>query len=246
MPDDTLRTSDVAAAVGVHPNTVRLYEEWGYLPTIPRAPNGYRRFRRAHVDQMRLARLALQWPYPGGKAAVVDLVKSAAGGDFPRALELAYGFLASVQAERAHAEVAVEVLERWASGTPDAADRESLLIGEAADRLDVTRDKLRNWERNGLLTVPRDPENGYRRYGAAELERARVIRALRQAGYSTMAILRMLLAFDAGGDADLRAKLDTPRPDEDVVTVADRWLSTLAEVEDRAEAVIRLVTAMMG
>jgi DNA-binding transcriptional MerR regulator len=25
-----LRTSDLAKAVGVHPNTVRLYEEWGY------------------------------------------------------------------------------------------------------------------------------------------------------------------------------------------------------------------------
>jgi len=26
-----LRTSDIAKAVSVHPNTVRLYEKWGFL-----------------------------------------------------------------------------------------------------------------------------------------------------------------------------------------------------------------------
>lgn len=39
-----LRTSDIAKAVGVHPNTVRLYEEWGFLPPIPRNLSGYRLF----------------------------------------------------------------------------------------------------------------------------------------------------------------------------------------------------------
>jgi GntR family transcriptional regulator/MocR family aminotransferase len=54
-----MRTSDIAKAVGVHPNTVRLYEEWGFLPPIPRSPSGYRQFTQAHLDQMRLARTAL-------------------------------------------------------------------------------------------------------------------------------------------------------------------------------------------
>jgi Mn-dependent DtxR family transcriptional regulator len=27
---DTLRTNDIARAVGVHPNTVRMYEIWGF------------------------------------------------------------------------------------------------------------------------------------------------------------------------------------------------------------------------
>ena len=52
----TLRASDIAKAVGVHPNTVRLYEEWGFLPPVPRSPSGYRLFTAAHLDQMRLAR----------------------------------------------------------------------------------------------------------------------------------------------------------------------------------------------
>jgi DNA-binding transcriptional MerR regulator len=118
-------------------------------------------------------------------------------------------------------------------------------ITEAATRLGVTVDMLRNWERDGLIDVPRDPENNYRLYGAAEFGRLRVIRMLRQAGYSLMAILRMLLQFDAGRRENLRHALDTPREDEDIQSVADRLLSTLSEQEERAQAVIRQVSRLI-
>ena len=236
MKPRTLRTSDIAKAVGVHPNTVRLYEEWGFQPPIPRSPSGYRLFTGAHLDQMRLARAALRGPWPGRniKQSALTLVRRAASGDLGGALEQAYRHLALVQAERARAEVAAELLERWAHGTPADATVEPLWIGQAAQLLDVTADVLRNWERNGLIKVGRDPGNGYRLYGAAEIGRLRVIRMLRRAGYSMMAVLRMLLQLDRGQDADLRQALDTPRPDEDVYSAADRWLSTLAAQEPRA------------
>jgi len=241
-----LRTSEIAQAAGVHPNTVRLYEAWGYIAPVLRSPSGYRLFTPAHLEQMRLARIALQHPYPGGKSPVLALVKSAAAGDFGMALELAYRYLANVRAERAHAEAAVEFLERWAQGHATDATAAPLRIAEAARRLSVTPDMLRNWERSGLLDVPREPRSGYRLYGAAELGRVRVIRMLRQAGYSLMAILRMLLAFDAGERANLRRALDTPRADEDVYGVADRWLSTLAEQEQRALDIIQQLAWMLA
>ena len=65
---------------------------------------------------MRLARLALQWPYPGGKQVVLDLVAAAVAGDLGMAMELAYLYLANVRRERTLAEAAVEFLERWARG----------------------------------------------------------------------------------------------------------------------------------
>ena len=46
---------------------------------------------------------------------------------------------------------------------------------------------------------------------AREINRLRVIRVLRSAGYSVMAILRMLNHLDRGG-RDLRYALDTPHP----------------------------------
>ncbi len=56
---DHLKTSDIAREIGVHPNTVRLYEERGYISSVPRAENGYRRFTSRHLEEMRLAHLAL-------------------------------------------------------------------------------------------------------------------------------------------------------------------------------------------
>jgi DNA-binding transcriptional MerR regulator len=192
-----------------------------------------------------LARLALQWPYPGSREGVFELVKCAANDDLGMAMEWAYQNLAHVRVERTYAESAVEFLERWASGHLLDTTKGQFQIGEAATRLGVTVDMLRNWERDGLIDVPRDPESHYRLYGATEFGRLRVIRMLRQAGYSLMAILRMLLQFDAGRRENLRHALDTPREDEDIQWVADRLLTTLGEQEERAQAVIRQLSHMI-
>jgi len=243
-----LRTSEVAAAVGVHPNTVRLYEQWGFLPPIPRSRSGYRLFTAHHVDLMRLGRTALRGPWPGRaiRESALEIVRLAAADDLGGALESAYRHLALVRAEQARADAAARLLERWAQGAAVDASEEPLRIGQAAERLGVTSDTLRNWERNGLLRVPRDPRNGYRRYGAVELGRCRVIRMLRQAGYGMMAVLRMIHALDSGQRRDLRQALDTPRSDEDVYLAADRWLSSLADLETRAMEVIEQLETLIN
>lgn len=236
-----LRTRDIARALGVHANTIRLYEASGFLPAIPRDPNGYRHYSALHLEQARLVQLALRWPTLGDKALLLDLVARAAGGDLGMAMELAYQYLARARVERTYAEAAVEFLERWAAGQVLDTHREQFSIGAAARQLGVSVDMLRGWERNGLLAVPRDPSNQYRRYGAAELGRLRVIRTLAQAGYSQMAILTMLRQVDAGNTADLRAALDLPPDEASIYAVADRWLTTLGEIEGRAQALIRQV-----
>lgn len=240
------RTTDIAKAAGVHPNTVRLYEQWGFLPPVPRAPNGYRLYTRFHLDQMRLARTALHGGWPGRaiRRSAVQLVKQSASGDVRGALKQARQHLILVQAERAQAEAAADYLEHWANGEFDTERVARLQIGEAAELLNVTTDMLRNWERNGLIKVPRERGNRYRLYGPIELGRLRVLRLLFRAGYSSMAILRMMRQLDRGQRSDLRRALDTPPPDEDILTTADRWLSTLAEQEQRARAMIAQLEKM--
>ena len=249
-----LRTSDLAQAVGVHPNTVRRYVERGILPPVARSPSGYRRFTQRHLDCLRLACQVYIGQYPGRAIyqSGIGIVQAAVGGDLASALELAHHHLALVQAERTQADVAADLLERWAFGTSIAADTESgdnasiqpLRIGQVAHVLGVSIDIVRSWDRNGLIDVPRDLANGYRRYGARELSRLRVIRMLSRAGYSTSAILRMLLQLDRGETTDLRRALDTPRPDEDVYLASDRWISTLTESEQRAHTIIALLEAI--
>jgi DNA-binding transcriptional MerR regulator len=254
MPFNRLSTSKIASAIGCHPNTVRFYEQIGFIASVPRSPKGYRLYSEAHLDQMRLARMGMEgsWPGPNIRRAIMAVIRAAASQDYPAALVLTQKHLEVVRGEREQAEAAVMFLHQWAQGQHGGEDPEpGLLIGEVARRLNITRDMIRNWERNGLVSVPRDPANGYRRYHSAEVGRVRVIRLLRQTGYSPMAILRMVSRLDrsAAGSPpsadDLRQALDTPRPDEDAVLAADRRLTSLAAFEQRARAMIALVEEMV-
>lgn len=246
MPTHSLRTTDLAAAAGVHPNTVRLYETWGFLPPVPRSANGYRCFTPRHLAHMQLARAALDGTLMGEiKKQAALLVQQAAQNDLGGALERAYLLLAQAHAERDHAAIAATFLQHWANGTIIDATTQPLSIKGAAKLLGLTPDVLRNWERNALIVVPRDGHNGYRRYGAPEIGRLRVIKMLRSAGYSMMAVLRIARALDAGQIETLRAVLDTPPPHEDVYAAADRLLSALAAQEARLEEVIAQLEAML-
>ena len=248
MATKFLRTSDLAQAVRIHPNTVRRYVDWGLLPPVERSPSGYRRFTHQHLDCLRLARLVYGADYPGRslRHSGWEVIQLAVADDWGGALELAYRHLALVQAEQAQANAAATLLERWAQGASAEATGKSLRIGDVAKLLGLTNDILCNWERNGLLEVPRLPENGYRLYGPAEISRLRVIRMLVRSGYSLMAILRMLTQLDRGEPVDLRQALDTPHPDEDVFMASDRWLSTLGNEAEKAKAMIALIEGVIS
>jgi DNA-binding transcriptional MerR regulator len=243
-----LRTSELAEAAKIHPNTVRLYEQWGLLPPAERNPfNNYRRFTQKHLDQLLLVRQVLRFTWLSGEVhkTVYEIIAQGIQDNLGGALELAYKLLSQVQAERAQAETAVRYLERWVEGVPPDATTRPLRIGEAARLLDVTIDQLHNWERNNLLEVPRDPSNGYRLYGPDEIGRLRVIRMLIRSRYSTMSILRMLNKLDRGETDQLRQALDTPESKEDALYVTDHWLTTLAELESAAHELIEQIEATL-
>ncbi|NPV69224.1 MAG: MerR family transcriptional regulator [Firmicutes bacterium] len=237
-PVKYLRTSDIARVIGVHPNTVRLYEALGFLPPVPRSPAGYRLFTEAHLEHIRVVWMTLRCTWLGGdiRRTGLGLIESSKLGNLEGALDKAHYLLALVRSEMAQAEAAAGSLERWARETPGAAAAGPagvgcLRIGEVAMRLNVTTDMLRNWERNGLVRIRRHPDNGYRLYSGADIDRIRIIRMLRQARYSTMSILRMLRLLDSGQRDGLRQLLNTPSPDDDVYYATDRWLSTLTDLE---------------
>ena len=162
-PRPYLRTVDLARTVGVHVNTVRLYEKWGLIPPAARSPVGYRHFTPHHLDCLQLARMIYAGPYAGRpiRRSGVNIITRTVAGDLPGALALARQHKTLVEAELAQAEEAVSLLERWAGGATTGSPGEPLLIGAAARQLGVSIDMLRNWERNGLLSVPRCPDNRY-------------------------------------------------------------------------------------
>jgi len=244
-----LRTSDIARATGIHPNTVRKYEEIGFLPRPLRAPNGYRQFTERHVDQVRLILVLMRCTWLGGtiRETALETVVRSAEGDFAAAKEAAANLLAQVVGERDRAEQAAELLAEWAARqTPDAGTLpEGMNIKEAAAYLHVTAHTLRNWDRNRLVLVPRHPDSGYRVYGPAELRRLMVIRALRRAGYNLMSILNMFRQLEADPAIDPRAAIDSlPPGEEDIYHSTYRWLTKVKVFEEYARDVVARVEEM--
>lgn len=242
-----LTTKDLAEAVDCHVNTVHLYEKWGFIPPVPRDPaNNYRMFSRYHLEQFKLAYLALKYPYPGGKEVVLDLVYAARDRELERAKSLAEIYRNQIAAERAQADAAIEYLERWLRGEEAPQINKTLSIGEAAAELDLTRDTLRSWERDGLIDLPRNPKNGYRQYGPREIGRLRVIRVLVNGGYSHMAILRLMLRLDRGEVVDPRETLDSPSANEEIFHITDQWLTALAREVERYEKIVEQLVVMQN
>ena len=238
-----LRTSDLARAVGIHPNTVRLYEKWGLIPPVERSPTGYRQFTQIHLDCLRLARTIYAADYPGRalRGSANAIIHEAVADNWGGALEKAEDHLSQVRAELTHADAAATELEKWAQNRKAPPTGKPLSIGNVSKLLGVSQDVIRNWERNGLIIVPRNSYNGYRLFRSGEISRLRVIRMLSRAGYSHMAMLRMFLDLDGGRTDDLRRSLDTPRPDEDIFFAADHWLSTLHAQEQLARQIIQFI-----
>lgn len=245
---DYLTTSQLARLVGVHPNTVRLYEQWGLISTTERTASGYRRFTPLHLEQLRLARLVLHCTWLGGNTGEEGYaaMRAAADCSFAAMRTHVRNLLAAVEAEHGRAQSAVRYLEAWAQGKLVETLPQPLRIGAAARAVGSTVDMLRNWERNNLLQVPR-AANGYREYGAVEIGRLRLIRLLIQARFGCMAILRMLTRFEQGLRTGLAEALDTPDPDEDIRYHADRWLTALQEGLDAArQAVVQAEAIHQG
>lgn len=241
---NTYTTSDVAKVIGIHPNTVRMYEEWGLIPLAERKSNGYRIFTDFHIEQLRLARIAFQIEVlqNGLRKKVVEIIKLSAKRDFDKALMFAEEYRSQIQREQRNAEESIGIAKQILSGK--SAEHTFLLKRkEVSDYLDISMDTLRNWERNGLLQIKRK-QNGYRSYTSDDIERLKMIRTLRLANYSLEAILRMLNALEHNPQIDMKQVLNTPQTDSDIVSVCDRLIVSLKDAEENAEKMITILLEM--
>lgn len=233
------KTSQVAAIIGVHPNTVRLYEECGFISKPQRLANGYRIFTDLHIAQFRMARTALRVEVlqSGLRKQMIEIIKLTAHCQFETAITATHGYIRKVKTEKENAEEALSITRGLLCGSDTELAELSLNRRHTANYLGVTMDTLRNWELNGLLQVKRR-QNGYRIYTQEDIQRLKIIRSLRCANYSLSAILRMLNALSKNTEADIRTVIDTPKVDEDIVTVCDKLLTSLDGAEANAKQML--------
>lgn len=230
----TYKTSRVAAIIGVHPNTIRLYEKLELIPKPERLPNGYRVFTEFHIEQCRLVRIAFQVEVlqNGLRKKITKMIKASANKDFDTAILLINEYIEQIQQERVNAEDSIKIVKQILSGN-EQSHPQNLKRREVSKALDISMDTLRNWEMNGLFTVQRK-ENGYRVYTDDDIRRLKVIRSLRCANYSLEAILRLLQQLSQNPNTDIRATLNTPKQSDDIISVCDRLIVSLSAAEKNA------------
>ena len=263
----TYTTSQIAKSAGLHPNTVRKYEEWGLIQKPLRKPNGYRIFTDIHLKQIALLRKAFQIEVmqAGLRSRIVNVVKLSAQCRFNEAVQLAQEYILIAEREKQNAKEAAEICEELykadfqnnankkrrgvnSGGTcknfgTSESEKKFLKRSEAARLLNLTIDTIRNWEMNGLLKVKRK-KNGYRIYDTNDINRLKIIRSLRCANYSLSAILRMLNALEYRinkNQKDILKALNTPEENEDIVSVCDRLVFSLEKAEENAREVINIL-----
>ncbi len=230
----TYSTSQIAKSIGIHPNTVRLYEKMGLITQPKREANGYRVFTELQMKQFKLARVAFQIEVlqNGLRKMVVEIVKLSAACDFEKATELIKEYLKKIKIEQDNAEYAIKSVKEMMSGLQQERAK-FYKRKETAEHLKISVDTLRNWEMNGLIIVKRK-KNGYRVYSEADMTRLKIIRSLRCANYSLEAILRMLQGISRNPDVNIKEILDTPKKSDDIITVCDNLISSLKAAEKNA------------
>ena len=120
---NTYTTTEVAKIIGIHSNTVRMYEEWGLIPQAERKSNGYRVFTDFHIEQFRLARIAfkIEVLQNGLRKKVVEIIKFSANRDFDKALMFAEEYRSQIQQEQKNAEEAIGIAKQ-------------ILVGKSAEQ----------------------------------------------------------------------------------------------------------------
>lgn len=103
-------------------------------------------------------------------------------------------------------------------------------VKELADELGVTADTVRHYTRIGILNPARDPDNGYKRYGARERDRLRFAVRARALGFTLDDIVEIIRHADRG---------NSPCP-----TVRKLIEQRFAEIESRFKETQRLYKRM--
>jgi len=231
----TYSTNEIAKILNIHHNTVRWYDDIGMITPVPRTPNGYRKFDDNHLRELRIVRVIFNGKYTSTKIrntafAVLTALKEK-GKD--EAITKVKEYRKHLEKEYAAAHKAVKILYKWMKGGFALKDKGGLLTRkEAAERLGITTEVLRNWERNNLIVAPRTGKKNERVYGEKEIMRMYIIYMLRQNNYGIAAIHSSLTLFDKGDLRGAAIALNSPVDERDktYLLACDHWLEVLKDL----------------
>ncbi|MFJ2744905.1 MerR family transcriptional regulator [Streptomyces sp. NPDC087440] len=196
MDGGDLRTVDVAAASGYSVQQVRNLERLGVIPVAVRGANGYRRYGPLHVRALHAYRaLAVA----AGPVAARRLLTDAWSGTLAEAAAAIGEVHTGLAREREltlRAQEALRAIRGEVQTYETDSSADSMTITELAGALRVRPSTLRFWEDEGLVLPERVTSLKARRYGPSAVAAARIVAALRAAGYGVPAVREVMGALD--------------------------------------------------
>ncbi|WP_402468512.1 MerR family transcriptional regulator [Isoptericola aurantiacus] len=228
-------TADVSRATGYSVQQVRDLERLGVIPPAERRANGYRQYLPMHVQAVHV--------YRGLAAAVGPVVARRTltemwGSSLPDAAAAVTALHAGLDAERTATLQALDGLATIAGESADDGPHDPLTITELAAALGVRSSTLRHWEAEGLIAPERVGSLRARVYDDGAVAAARIVAALRSAGYPVPAVARIMAVLRGLGDGAAAREALQSRLDQ-IATRSVALLRAGADLADVLDAVGR-------
>ncbi|CAM3715670.1 MULTISPECIES: MerR family transcriptional regulator [Paenibacillus] len=176
-----IRPIEIARKLGISTSALRHYESWGIVPPTERTASGYRIYTEEHAAYFECIRAM----FPGfGVDVTKKVMKKLQEKELDEALWIINEVQARLHRDKTLAERTIRILETEQLDDADSHGRkDKMTIGEVAAETGVEATAIRHWEKEGVITLPRDEENGYRTFNRALVRQILIIRILRSANY---------------------------------------------------------------
>ncbi|MFF9150138.1 MerR family transcriptional regulator [Streptomyces sp. NPDC014861] len=228
-----LRTVDVARESGYSPQQVRDLERLGVIPPAARAGNGYRSYTSDHVHALRAYRGLASAVGPVEARRMLAELRTGTITAAASAIGAVHVRLAREREETLRAQEALRAIQEETDPAGSEREGDAMTITQLAAALGLRPSTLRFWEQEGLVLPERVTSLRARRYGLPAIGAARIVAALRGAGYGIPAVRDLMASLD---------RLDGPGEARDILQrrldgIATRTVALLRAGTDLAAVV---------
>lgn len=239
--DSNYRIGEVSDLTGVKAGTIRFYEKCGFLEPVVRLHNQYRVFNDHHIYQIRICRLVFcEYVNKKLRKSSLRLIYAARDWNLKEYEKMVCDYRQAIEDDISGTEAAIQIAMKQAGIQTNGELQYSKK--QASEIVGVTKEAIRNWERNGLLPVMQSYQRRY--YSQDSLNRMLVIRLLLDTGYSIMAIKRFWESYDLGEKDHARRILTNPIGNEELLYRADQYLQKLKGLRENAKLLTDIMQEM--
>ncbi|WP_255374012.1 MerR family transcriptional regulator [Cohnella sp. OV330] len=197
------RPQKLASKYKLSANTLRNYEAKGLIPPAARSANGYRIYTQQHEAYL----ACIQAMTPAfGMEVTSEVLHRIGRNELDDALWVVRDREVMLHREKASLDQLVEELRAYAEGSRVYDANQRFSIHEVSIRSGAPKSAIRYWEKSGLFTTERDPDNEYRLFNETHLFKIKMIQVLQSAVYSeeTVNLKRSIACLDLQNIEDTR------------------------------------------